>query len=271
MLKKNKFLFLFLISFAIILTGVIEGRFNPALAMKGNYPSNLFRALQIKNTTAENYLLSNVRCGIDNAELYMKNPSSLKPSWKQLHVNADALEDVYLIIEPLACYEFLRSICTHNCLWFEFKQGAPAESADGYKTFGLVCSGQMIYKSQNNEFFLFQFMSKEDYFKLAYCTGRRLMLYKLDLSEKQKKDLFLNAINIASTRAANEKYHLVNNNCINNMFELVNTVLPSYQQFNHWLVHKIIFNPIFCVPVFNEFIFRVHGLIKEKLPPFEAE
>ena len=58
MLKKNKFLFLFLISFAIILSVVIEARLNPARAMKGNYPSNLFRALQIQNTTAENYLLS---------------------------------------------------------------------------------------------------------------------------------------------------------------------------------------------------------------------
>ena len=263
--KKLKYLFLFFIYSAIILSGTFVGP--DELYAYGKASSFLFRALGARLLTAEVYLLSNVRCGIENASRPLDYSENLKPVWKDLRVDAGSLEDVFLIIEPLDPTELF---CTHNGLWFEFREDSPVSDGGGYKTYGLVCSGQKMKKNKDEEYFLCQFCSKEDYFKLAYYTERNLRLYKLNLTAGQKKALFNNAIKTASGRGANEKYHFIHNNCVNNMFELINTVLPSYQRFNHWLVHRIIFNPVFCATDFNELIFRLHGLIKETLPVFKA-
>jgi hypothetical protein len=260
---------LFLIYYAIILSGVCYPAAGVYCSVKGNFNSHLFRALETAHISGEIFLLSNVRCAIENASRPLGDPASMKAVWKNLKVDSGAVEDVYLIVEPMDQIRALRDICTHNCLWFEFKQDSPAASEDGYKTYGIVCSGQLTFKN-DRQYFLFQFCSKEDYFKLAYCMDSTIYMYKLNLSECQKKQLFYNAITSAGERAANEEYHVINNNCINNMLELLNSVLPFYQRFNHWLVHKIIFNPLFCSPAFNEYIFRAHFLVKEKLPAFKV-
>lgn len=266
---ENKYLFLFFIYSAIIFYGAFFPSGESGASVNGDLSSFLFRAVETRHITAEVYLLSNVRCGIENASKPLDYSARLNPVWKNLKVDAGALEDVYLIVEPLAFYGPLKNICTHNCLWFEFSKDHPAAGDDGFKTYGIVCSGQML-KNLKGEFFLFQFTSKEDYFELAYYTDRNLRLYKLELNADQKKRLFYNAIVTASERAAKERYHIIYNHCVNNMFELINTVLPSYQRFNPWLVHGIIFNPVFCAPDFNELIFNFHGLIKEKLPIFRG-
>lgn len=259
----------FLIYFAIILSAVCYPAAVVYSSVKGNFNSHLFRPLETTHITGEIFLLSNVRTAIENASRPLGDPASMKAVWKNLKVDAGAIEDVYLIVEPMDQIRALRDICTHDCLWFEFKQGSPATGEDGYKTYGIVCSGQLTFKD-GKQYFLFQFCSKEDYFKLAYCMDSTIYMYRLKLSESQKKQLFYNAITTAGARAANEEYHVINNNCINNMLELLNSILPFYQRFNHWLVYKIIFNPLFCSPAFTEFIFRAHFLVKEKLPAFKV-
>ncbi len=264
--------FLFLLFFAIILFIIIgSGSYTVECSIKRAYNSHLFSPIEIERLSGEIFLLSHIRCGIKNISKPPGDPSKLKGAWKKLRVNADKIEDVFLIVEPFEHFQMqlLRDFCTHNCLWFEFQQNFPAKAEDGYETYGLICSGQMTFKNEK-QYFLFQFTSKEDYFKLAYCMSNNIYLYKLNLSEEQKKTLFYNAIASASERAAKEEYHVISNNCINNMLELLNTVLPFYQKFNHWLVYRIIFNPLFCSPAFNEYIFRVHFLIKEKLPAFKS-
>jgi len=88
----------------------------------------------------------------------------------------------------------------------------------------------------------------------------------MKLSDEQKKNLLVRAIEEALKERGMERYELFENNCTNVLFEMLNTVIPKDQRFREWIVKNILYNKTLALPKTAPKILKKHGLVAEVMP-----
>ena len=218
-------------------------------------------------SAAENgiYNVSNIRWGFDNSA------NNLEPRWRNASIDVNKVKDVIFFVKPFPP-EWLAAHCL---LLFEFSEPAVATDKNE-KSSGFILSiearlqkGQKysLLKGNFGEFFIvYQLGSKEDYLQYCAVESKILIPYKLKLSHEQKVQMLKNVIEESVKNRDNEKYNTINNSCTNNLFLLLNTVLPKEQQFKEWTLKKVIYNLGISFPRTAGKMLKKHGVVEEELP-----
>ncbi|HNY10357.1 MAG TPA: DUF4105 domain-containing protein [Candidatus Wallbacteria bacterium] len=217
------------------------------------------------------YKISNVRWGFDEP----CTVETLNPKWRTTTIDVNKIKDVIFIVKPFPP-EWLAAHCL---FFFEFE--SPIVTEFGERSNGLVMSiearllkGQAysLLKGNFGAFFIvYQLGCREDYIQYSSIEKKTLIPYKLKLTKEQKVELLKCAIGESLENRDNEKYNTINNSCTNNLFLLLNKVLPKEQQFKEWILKKVIYNLGISFPRTAGKILKKHDLIETSLPMIKPD
>jgi len=217
------------------------------------------------------YKLSNVRWGFDEP----CTVATLNPKWRTATIDANKIKDVIFIVKPFEP-EWLAAHCL---FFFEFE--SPIVTEFGERSSALVLSiearlkkGQAysLLKGNFGEFFIvYQLGCREDYVQYSSIEKKTLIPYKLKLTKEQKTALVKCAIGESIENRDNEKYNTLNNSCTNNLFLMLNKVLPKEQQFKEWILKKVIYNLGISFPRTAGKMLKKHHLIETPLPMIKPD
>jgi hypothetical protein len=257
-LKRN-----FIVFIALIIVISLAG----AAAAQAPEWNTKQRPAQLINKTADGlYQIANVRWGFEKSDDY----SNLSPFWRNASIDVNKISDVLFIVKPFEP-EWLAAHCL-----FIFKFSEPFTSDQNEKAGGLVLSiearlvkGQKysLLKGNFGKFFIvYQLGTEADYLQYCAIEKKRMIPYKLNLTREQKVELLKNTIEESVKNRDGEKYDTVNNSCTNNLFLLLNTVLPKEQKFREWILKKVIYNMSISFPRTAGKLLKKHKLVAEELP-----
>ena len=238
----------------------------PAMAETFEWNTKQRPAQLINKTDAGAYQIGNVRWGFQKSEDY----SNLQPFWRNAAIDVNKISDVLFIVKPFEP----EWIAAHCLLIFKFSE--PIISDQNEKADGLVLSiearllkGQKYSLMQGNfgKFFIvYQLGTDADYMQYSAIEKKRLIPYKLKLTHEQKVELLKNTIAESVKNRDGEKYNTINNSCTNNLFILLNTVLPKEQKFREWILKKVIYNVGISFPRTAGKLLKKHKVVEEELP-----
>ncbi|HBC76893.1 MAG: hypothetical protein A2008_03425 [Candidatus Wallbacteria bacterium GWC2_49_35] len=238
----------------------------PAMAETFEWNTKQRPAQLINKTDAGAYQIGNVRWGFQKSEDY----SNLQPFWRNAAIDVNKISDVLFIVKPFEP----EWIAAHCLLIFKFSE--PIISDQNEKADGLVLSiearllkGQKYSLMQGNfgKFFIvYQLGTDADYLQYSAIEKKRLIPYKLKLTHEQKVELLKNTIAESVKNRDGEKYNTINNSCTNNLFILLNTVLPKEQKFREWILKKVIYNVGISFPRTAGKLLKKHKVVEEELP-----
>lgn len=265
-LKRN-----FIIFVALIVVISLSGA---ASAQAPDWNTKQRPAELISKTADGLYQMANIRWGFEKSDDY----SNLTPFWRNASIDVNKISDVLFIVKPFEP-EWLAAHCL-----FIFKFSEPFTSDQNEKADGLVLSiearllkGQKysLLKGNFGKFFIvYQLGTEADYLQYCAIEKKRMIPYKLNLTHEQKVELLKNTIEESIKNRDNEKYNTINNSCTNNLFLLLNTVLPKEQKFKEWILKKVIYNMGISFPRTAGKMLKKHDLVAEQLPimvPGEAK
>lgn len=216
------------------------------------------------------FTLGNVRWGFDEKGSHI---DTSEPKWRQdVKVDINKVSDVYFVIKPFPP-EWLAA----HCLFiFEFDNSGYITTENKETSKGLILSiearlridqSYSLVQGQFDKFkIIYQLGCYEDYIQVCSLENKRLIPIKLKLTHEQKADLLENAIRASLKNRDNEMYNTLQNNCTNNLFLLLNTVLPDEQQFKEWLLKKFLYNTSISFPRTAGIVLKKHGVVEEKMP-----
>jgi hypothetical protein len=240
-------------------------------AAEQNYNSIRWADVQ-RNPTLESrhsdgvFLLNNIRWGFEN-----NDPQ--KPIWKKAVINIARVKNVYFFLKPFPP-EWL---VAHAFLLFEFEEDTPLLTTDGEKSRGLILSVEPAYRfgrsygtpqTENPMYIVYQLSSREDYLQVCSIEKTRALFpFRLSFSKEQMTKLLSHTINTAlGNITANNKYDLLKNNCINNLFVLFNSVMTNEKKIRKNFF-KALANPRVSTPQLCVRTLRSLSLITQALPP----
>ncbi len=212
------------------------------------------------------FLLSNIRWGFENND-------AQKPVWKKAVLNGARVKSVYFFLKPFPP-EWL---VAHAFLLFEFEEDFPLITTEGEASRGLILSIEPQYRfgrsygtpqTENPMYIVYQLSSREDYLQVCSIEKTKALFpFRLNFNKQQKAKLLESVIAAAcGNDTANNKYDLLKNNCINNLFDLFNTVLTSERKFRKNFF-KSLANPRVSTPQLCVRTLRSFSLIAQALPP----
>lgn len=204
---------------------------------------NKRRPARILSKTESVYEVENIRW----------EPKSFEPSnyqWRNFKVDISKLKDVYFVKKPFTP-EF---IAAHSMLLFKFEKGGVINDM-GEETDSFVLSieaylreGQSysLVDGMRNKFniiWLFATWKDYSYRTMLYdMDSRSLILYSVNLSLFQKKELLEYALVQASVNREGEYYNTITNNCTNNLVILINKTLPENKRIKLWEIPYLVYN-----------------------------
>lgn len=244
---------------------------NPAFArileLEKREPAGVQRSPVIAGKNGDVIKVLNVRWGFEDfAKL-----TAARPIWRNVSIDASKVGDVYFCLKPFPP----AWLFAHGFILFEFEGEGALTTAEGESTSALVLSVEPVYfkgatygmpYSQGPYQVVFQLSSREDYLGLAAVAGSKAIYpFRLNLNESQKKNLLKQAIEAAwlNTPETNT-YSFLENNCINNLFMVINRILPADKKYKKDL--RIIFNPNVSTPQLCVAALAGFGLLGEKAP-----
>lgn len=212
------------------------------------------------------YVLDNLRWGFADDD-------PQKPVWTKAFINTARVKNVYFFLKPFPP-EWL---VAHAFLLFEFEDDSPMVASDGARSRGLILSVEPKYRfgrsygtpqTENPMYIVYQLSSREDYLQVCAIEKTRVLFpFRLGFSRQQMSALLANAIEAScnNVESANQ-YDLFKNNCINNLFDLFNTVLSGEKKFRKNFF-KSLANPRVSTPQLCVRTLRSFSLITQALPP----
>lgn len=219
---------------------------------------------------ADKYKVCNLRWGFD---LSSDERDHAGPIWRCALIDASRVKDVYFVLKPFEP----EWIAAHTLFVFEFDSPAAAVSIDGETTGALYFSieprllaGQKYrvvnrYKGKFHNVYMLS--TREDYMRSTAMEMKTLFPYKLKLDGVQKRDLLKNCIESAFLFRAHEKYDPLDNNCTDNLFILLNSVLPDKNKIGPKVLPAKLFNCMLSLPYIALKILERSGLVAEAMPP----
>jgi hypothetical protein len=212
---------------------------------------------------------------LDNIRWGFADDDPQKPLWKRASINTARVKNVYFFLKPFPP-EWL---VAHAFLLFEFEDDSPMVASDGARSRGLILSVEPKYRfgrsygtpqTENPMYIVYQLSSREDYLQVcAIEKTKALFPFRLGFTRKQMSALLANAIAAACNNVeSSNQYDLFKNNCINNLFDLFNTVLSGEKKF-HRKFFKALGNPRVSTPQLCVRTLRSFSLVTQALPPIK--
>jgi hypothetical protein len=243
----------------------------PASASAGGY--NAIKWADVQRTAVSAvapqkgvYISDNIRWGFADNDPH-------KPLWKRVSINSTRVRNVYFFLKPFPP-EWL---VAHAFLLFEFDDDSPMTASDGARSRGIILSVEPKYRfgrsygtaqTENPMYIVYQLSSREDYLQVcAIEKTKALFPFRLGFTREQASKLLANAIAAScnNVESANQ-YDLFKNNCINNLFDLFNTVLIGEKKFRKNFF-KSLANPRVSTPQLCVRTLRSFSLVTQALPP----
>ncbi len=227
---------------------------------------NRQRVAALVNKSDGIYKVCNVRWGFTGTE--SGDEDKILAKWRTVTVDTNGVTEAYFVMKPFAP----EWIAGHSFFMFEFDRDHPVVTEYGEKSYGFIVSLEAHLKEGQKYSFTGSFgvvylmLSKEDYIQICAVNKSRLIPYKMKLSDEQKKNLLVRAIEEALKERGMERYELFENNCTNVLFEMLNTVIPKDQRFREWIVKNILYNKTLALPKTAPKILKKHGLVAEVMP-----
>jgi len=219
---------------------------------------------------AYKYKVCNLRWGFDASS---SERDLAGPLWRCALIDASRVKDVYFVMKPFEP----EWIAAHTLFVFEFDSPGAAVSMDGETTGALYFSieprllcGQKYtvvnrYKGKFHNIYMLS--TREDYMRSTAMEMKTLFPYKLKLDATQKRDLLKNCIESAFLFRAHEKYDPLDNNCTDNLFLLLNSVLSDEKKICARFLPPKLFNCMLSLPYIALKILERSGLIAGAMPP----
>lgn len=199
------------------------------------------------------YRIENIRWGI-RQDPESNEPKSLH-SWTKAMVDVEKVDQVYLVVLPMKP----EVILAHAMLVFTFKKGGfvnDAGSEGNALTLTIEAAlppGEMydLTKTLKKTFnMVWNLTTFENYARMQIQYNKaekRLIFYKVNLNEGQKKQLLKDSITEACKNRRGEFYHITRNNCINNLVILLNRVLD--EKLDMWWIPNALYNMKVTAPI----------------------
>lgn len=206
------------------------------------------RSAAILEKKGMKWTISNVRWGFGG----VKDLRAEDPLWRDATIDINKIKEVYFCLKPFPP----EWVTAHAFLLFEFADDEAVVTNKAEKTDGLVFSVEPKYvkgltyghKHGKPPFFIvYQFSSKKEYLELAAIVKSRIIYsHRLKLTDKQKRNLLMHSmITSYSNAELSNKYDLLENNCINNLFMVIDKILPGQ---NYSKKVGMFFNPAVSTP-----------------------
>lgn len=250
--RKYLSVIIFMVVFSALFSGVSH-------AQEEIWNRNQRPASPVKCDEHGVYIISNVRWGFDDPSAFTS------PRFRTVRFKADDVKDVYFATQPFPPDWLL----THSLMIFEFK--TPVITDKNERSSALVLSieprlksGQycdLIFRGNCGAFpIIYQIGSFEDYVQYGLNgIGRgglggknvfvdklmkfhRLYNYKLKLDGSKKIELLKLAIKESVFDRSGEKYDTLHNSCTNNLFALINKILPDGSRYDDKKIRKILYS-----------------------------
>lgn len=214
------------------------------------------------------HVLDNIRWGFTDDDPH-------KPVWKRVAIKTSRVKNVYFFLKPFPP-EWL---VAHAFLLFEFEDDSPMVASDGARSRGLILSVEPKYRfgrsygtpqTENPMYIVYQLSSREDYLQVCSIEKTKALFpFRLGFSRQQMSTLLANAIAAScnNVESANQ-YDLFKNNCINNLFDLFNTILSGEKKFRKSFF-KSLANPRVSTPQLCVRTLRSFSLVTQALPPIK--
>jgi hypothetical protein len=213
---------------------------------------------------------------ITNARFGFNGDTTDNPNWRTVTIDSKKVKNVYFVLKPFAP----EWIAAHSLFYFELE--TPMTTEKGEKSSGIYLSIEArLLKGQKYDLFkgnfdnfkiVYTLCSAEDYrqlIKMDSLSGGfiyKLIPYKLNLNQAQKAALLKNTLEWAVKNRDNEFYNTADNNCTNNLFLLLNKVLPPNNQFPKSVLVKFLPNMKISIPRLSYKTLKKHGMIAEVMP-----
>ena len=159
--------------------------------------------------------------------------------WAAAKIRPELLKEMYFIKKPFEP----EWIAAHSMYLFKFAKGGVTDtsgreisnlllSIEGYLREGQEYSLEAGVKSQLDIVWLLA--TWEDYLGRVVKNKERMIPYRMKLKPEAMRQLLVESLRQAAVNRAGEKYHLVTNNCTNNLVILLNRVLPRENKISLW-------------------------------------
>lgn len=208
---------------------------------------------KLASRSGSKYTIDNVRWGI-RQDPEANEPKSLH-SWTTAAVDAEKVDQVFMVVLPMKP----EVILAHAILVFTFKPGGFVNKS-GSEAQALTVTieaalppGEMydLAKTVKKTFnMVWNLTTFENYARMQVQynkSEKRLIFYKVNLNEAQKKQLLQDAIAEACKNRRGEFYHITRNNCINNLVILLNRVLD--EKLHMWWIPNALYNMTVTAPI----------------------
>ncbi len=215
------------------------------------------------------FAIANVRFGFNG-------DTTDNPNWRTVTIDTKRVKNVYFILKPFAP----EWIAAHSLFYFELE--TPMVTEKGERSNGIYLSIEArLLKGQQYDLFkgnfdnfkiVYTLCSAEDYrqlIKIDSLSGGfiyKLIPYKLNLIQSQKTALLKNTLEWAVKDRENEFYNTASNNCTNNLFLLLNKVMPPGNQFPKSVLVKFLPNMSISIPRLSYKTLKKHGMLAEVMP-----
>lgn len=272
-MRKFKALLLLISVLAFVAVSAVHSFAGPE-----GWDPNQSPAALVSSDAAGNYEVSGVRWG------FADQNSFKDPYFRTIRFNANDVSAIYFATLPFPPSWLL----THSSMIFEFKK--PVVTDKNATSYAIMLSieprlkkGQycdLIFKGTAGGYpIIYQLSSIEDYMHYALDgigTGglggknalvkavmkrKKLYSYKLKLDRDAEIKLLKCAIDAAVADRSGEKYETLHNSCTNNLFVLINRVLPGERRYNEKVVRGVVFSHLIVKRLLNS-----HGLIDMSMP-----
>ncbi len=241
--------------------------FTKILELENRESAGVQRSPVIIGKNGDIIKIANIRWGFEDfAQL-----TARKPLWRNVSIDTSKIREVYFCLKPFPP----AWLFAHGFILFEFDGKDAVTTSKGERTSALVLSVEPVYfkgttygmpYSPGPYQVIFQLSSREDYLGLAtVAKSKTIYPFKLNLDKNGEKKLLKQTIEAAwlNTPETNT-YSFLENNCINNLFMVINRILPGDKKYKKDL--KIIFNPNVSTPQLCISALAGFGLLAEKSP-----
>lgn len=225
------------------------------------------------------YTLDNVRWDLITQDPQNVKVEDLKYEWRTALIRPDMINEIYYIVKPF----FPKLLAGHGYMVYTFKPGGfvtcQNETAEGlvisyelFKEPGMALEDiDFVRKGRRDYYPVGSVISSWLPYAMVDCVinDKELIVYKLTLSDEQKRHFLDLSIREAVKDRSQEYYHTLKNSCVTFHVSVLNQLLPENRRIRQY--RGKVLNPAGFVPRLIGRAFGRRGLMKRMRSRLDRE
>ncbi len=226
------------------------------------------------NHTGDIFELDNVRWGFDEKK---DDKGRNIPKWRKAVLNSGKVTKAYLCIKLFAP----EWIAGHGLMLFRFESKDPVTTNYKETSKGLFISVEAYLKEGQKYGIMegmkrkwptvWQLSSFEDYLQACAKSGKKLLMYELELSQEEVQKLLEISIKTSLLDHSKDMYHTIDASCVTAQVDMINAVVDKKRRIRKHFISKIFFNPFASLPRGIGVALKMNRLLRKKLPMFQPK